>query len=352
MKVDEDDFGLMTYDPAYTNTASCRSAITFIDGEAGVLEHRGIPDRAALRAVELPRGRLPAGPRRAADARTRSTTGCTSITHHTYVHENIKKSMEGFRYDAHPMSMLLSTVGALSTFYPAAKDLDERDRALHGDRPADREDADAGGVRLPPQPRPALRLSGQRPLLPGQLPLDALQDDRGQVRARPAARDAPSTCSGSCTPTTSRTARPPRCGRSAPRRSTPTPRSPPASPRSTGRCTAAPTRRCCGCSSGSSTVENIPDFLQGVKDRKEKLMGFGHRVYKNYDPRARIIKKHVDEVFEVMGVDNPKLEIGDRAGEARARRRVLHRAQALPERRLLLGPDLRGDADPAPTCSR
>ena len=93
------------------------------------------------------------------------------------------------------------------------------------------------------------------------------------------------------------------------------------------------------------TVENIPDFLEGVKNREEKLMGFGHRVYKNYDPRARIIKKHVDEVLEVTG-DNPLLDIATRAREARARRRLLHRAQALPERRLLLGPDLRGARDP------
>ena len=92
-------------------------------------------------------------------------------------------------------------------------------------------------------------------------------------------------------------------------------------------------------------VENIPDFLQGVKDRKEKLMGFGHRVYKNYDPRARIIKKNVEEVFEVTG-KNPKIEIAVELEKQRARRRVLHRAQALPERRLLLGPDLRGARDP------
>ena len=93
------------------------------------------------------------------------------------------------------------------------------------------------------------------------------------------------------------------------------------------------------------TVENIPDFLEGVKDGKEKLMGFGHRVYKNYDPRARIIKKHVDEVLEVTG-EEPEARHRRRAREARARRRVLHLAQALPERRLLLGPDLRGAEHP------
>ena len=93
------------------------------------------------------------------------------------------------------------------------------------------------------------------------------------------------------------------------------------------------------------TVENIPDFLEGVKNREEKLMGFGHRVYKNYDPRAQIIKKHVEEVLEATG-RQPAARHRHRAREARARRRVLHLAQALPERRLLLGPDLRGDGHP------
>ena len=99
------------------------------------------------------------------------------------------------------------------------------------------------------------------------------------------------------------------------------------------------------------TVDNIPDFLEGVKNREEKLMGFGHRVYKNYDPRARIIKKHVDEVLEVVG-RQPAARDRHRAREAGARRRVLHRAQALPERRLLLGPDLRGARASRATCSR
>ncbi len=152
MKENEDDFGLMTYDPAYTNTASCRSAITYIDGEAGVLEHRGIPIEDLCEnssylevAYLLVHGELP--------TKDALDYWVHMIVHHTYVHENIKKSMEGFRYDAHPMSMLLSTVGALSTFYPAAKDLREREREVHGHRPADREDAHARGLRVPPQAR-------------------------------------------------------------------------------------------------------------------------------------------------------------------------------------------------------
>jgi citrate synthase len=124
IKVDEDDFGLMTYDPAFTNTASCRSAITYIDGEAGILQHRGIPIEQLCEksthlevAYLLIFGQLPTPPQL---ERWRY-----DITHHTFVHENIKKFVEGFRYDAHPMGMLLASVGALSTFYPDAKQIDD-----------------------------------------------------------------------------------------------------------------------------------------------------------------------------------------------------------------------------------
>ena len=123
VKVSEDDFGLMTYDPAFTNTASCRSSITYIDGEAGVLEHRGYPiDQLCEKSTYLEvaylliYGELP--------TKDQLDTWIYQITHHTYVHENIKKFVEGFRYDAHPMGMLLATMGALSTFYPAAKNID------------------------------------------------------------------------------------------------------------------------------------------------------------------------------------------------------------------------------------
>ena len=112
-----------------------------------------LPDRAAGRAVDLPRGRLPADPRRAADARPQLDEWTHEITIHTFVHENVKEFMQGFRYDAHPMGMLLASVGALSTFYPEASAIKDEEVALHPDHPADREDADAGGVRVPPQPR-------------------------------------------------------------------------------------------------------------------------------------------------------------------------------------------------------
>ena len=131
IKTDEDDFGLMAYDPAYTNTASCRSSITYIDGDGGHPPAPRLPDRAAVRALELPRGRLPADQRRAAHADASSRSWVHEITIHTFVHENVKDFMQGFRYDANPMGMLVASVGALSTFYPDANQIhDEQIRAI------------------------------------------------------------------------------------------------------------------------------------------------------------------------------------------------------------------------------
>src|SRR5215217_8126318 len=119
IKVSDDDFGLMTYDPAYTNTASCRSSITFIDGDKGILEYRGYPIEQLAEestylevAYLLIHGELP--------TQAQLDEWTHEITIHTFVHENVKAFMQGFRYDAHPMGMLVASVGALSTFYPAA----------------------------------------------------------------------------------------------------------------------------------------------------------------------------------------------------------------------------------------
>ena len=124
IKASDDDFGLMGYDPAFTNTASCRSAITYIDGENGVLEHRGIPIEQLCEhstylevAYLLIFGELPTQPQ--------LDRWIYDVTHHTFAHEDIKKFNEGFRHDAHPMGMLLANVGALSTFYPDAKRIDD-----------------------------------------------------------------------------------------------------------------------------------------------------------------------------------------------------------------------------------
>ncbi len=118
IKIDEDDFGLMAYDPAFTNTASCRSAITYIDGDAGILQHRGYPiEQLCEHSTYLEVAYLLINGR-AAHAERSSRSWVDEITIHTFVHENVKDFMQGFRYDANPMGMLVASVGALSTFYP------------------------------------------------------------------------------------------------------------------------------------------------------------------------------------------------------------------------------------------
>ena len=176
IKVDEDDFGLMSYDPAFTNTASCRSAITYIDGEEGILQHRGYPIEQLCEqssyvevAYLLVFGELPTA--------AQLERWKYDIVHHTFVHENIKKFVEGFRYDAHPMGMLLAPGRRPLDLLPG-REPDRRSRgALHGGDRADREDADARGVRLSPQPRAAVHLSRQRPELLREPARDALHDD-------------------------------------------------------------------------------------------------------------------------------------------------------------------------------
>ena len=233
----------MTYDPAFTNTANCRSEITYIDGEAGILQHRGYPIEELCEhstylevAYLLVHGELP--------KKDELEKWTHDITIHTFVHENIKEFLQGFRHDAHPMGMLLSAVGALSTFYPQAKDInDENERywaaiRLIAKMPTLAAFAYRHSLGLPYN-YPVNDLS-----YPGQLPLDDVQDDGAELRARPAAR---ARARRALDP-----ARRPRAellhGCGARRRlvagRSRTRRSPPASPLSTARCTAAPTRPC------------------------------------------------------------------------------------------------------------
>ena len=187
IKVDEDDFGLLSYDPAFMATASCRSAITYIDGEKGILEYRGYPIEQLAEqssylevAYLLIHGELPTQPQ--LDEWTHQ------ITIHTFVHENVKEFMQGFRYDAHPMGMLLASVGALSTFYPEASQIHDHDiRYIQVIRLL---------AKMPTLAAFAFRHNQGKPYVypdnelsyRGQLPLDDLQDDRDPLRARSAAR--------------------------------------------------------------------------------------------------------------------------------------------------------------------
>ena len=307
MKVDEGDFGLMTYDPAFTNTAHCRSEICFIDGDAGVLEYRGYPieelcERSTYLEVAylLVHGELPT--KEALDY------WVYMITHHTYVHENIKMLMEGFRYDAHPMGMLLSTVGALSTFYPAAKDLEsETERYMAITRliakmPTLAAFAYRHNLGLPyVYPDNDLSYPGNFLSMLYKIAEVKYEPDPRLERALDVLWILHADHEQNC--------------------STAAVRNVGSSEVDPYSAVAAGVGALYGPLHGGAneavlrmleqigSVDNIPDFLQGVKDRKQRLMGFGHRVYKNYDPRARIIKKHVDEVLEIVGADNPKVDI-------------------------------------------
>jgi citrate synthase len=306
IKASDEDFGLMSYDPAYMNTASCRSAITFLDGEAGVLEYRGYPievlaERSSYLEVAylLVHGELP--------TRAQLEEWVHLITIHTFVHENVKSFMQGFRHDAHPMGMLLGSVGALSTFYPDANKIDDPDnRYIQTIRLI---------AKMPTLAAFAFRHSNGQPYVypdndlryPGNF-LNMLYK-MTELKYAPDPRleraleilfilhaDHEQNCSTSAV------------------RSVGSSRVDPYS------AVAAGVAALYGPLHGGANEavlrmlhriekrENIRDFVDGVKQGKERLMGFGHRVYKNYDPRARIIKQAADDVFEVTG-KNPLLDI-------------------------------------------
>ena len=193
IKTTPEEFGLMTYDPAFMNTASCKSAITFIDGDKGILRYRGYPieqlaEKSTFLEVAwlLRNGELP--------TQSEYDQWVHDITYHTYVHENIKTFLQGFRYDAHPMSMLCSAVAALSSFYPEAKNIHDPRIAEHLDHPPAREAADARRVLLSPQQGPAVHLSRQRSELRREFPLDGRAhvgaEVRGESGVREGARDS------------------------------------------------------------------------------------------------------------------------------------------------------------------
>jgi citrate synthase len=306
IKVSDEDFGLMTYDPAFQNTASCRSSITFIDGDKGILEYRGYPiDQLAEQSTYLETaylilsGELPKTPE--LDAWTRS------VTMHTMLHENIKKFMDGFQHDAHPMGIFLSTVGALSTIYPDAKNIqNEEVRKLQILRLI---------AKVPSIAAYAFRHSIGRPYVypdndlsfPGNFLNMLFKMTELKYRPHPVLEraldvlfilhaDHEQNCSTSAM-------------------------------RGIGSSQADPYSSLAGAAAalygplhgganeavlhmlkGIGSVNHVPEFIKKVKGGDGRLMGFGHRVYKSYDPRARIIKETADLVFEVTG-RNPLTDI-------------------------------------------
>jgi citrate synthase len=306
IKVEDGDFGMMSYDPAFTNTASTRSTITYIDGGKGILRYRGYPiDQLAERSSHLEvsylllKGELP--------TQSQLDDFVHDVTFHTYVHENITELLEGFRYDAHAMGMVISGVAALSTFYPEAKEV--HDPAVRWEQIvrliAKMPTLSAYAFRHHrglPYVYPENELSytanflnmlfriGTRDYKPSPV-LERALDVLFILHA-----DHEQNCSATAM-------------------------------RVIGSSDADPYSALAGAMGALygplhgganeavlrmlnriGSVDNIPSFMEGVKRREERLMGFGHRVYKAYDPRASIIKRTADEVFDVTG-RNPLIDI-------------------------------------------
>jgi citrate synthase len=305
IKVKDDDFGLMTYDPAFMNTAACRSAITFIDGDKGILRYRGYPieqlaERATFLEVAylLSEGELP--------TREQLDRWTEKITYHTYVHTNIIKFLEGFRYDAHPMGMLLGVVGALSTFYPDAKHIhDPANRALQKVRLL---------AKAPTIAAFAFRHSRGLPFVFPDNDLDYIgnfvnmtfsiggrhQPNKVLQRALEILlilhADHEQNCSTSAVRAVGSSHVDPFSAISAGIAALYGPLH--------GGANEAVLRML----DEIGDKQQIPAFVEKVKNGSDRLMGFGHRVYKSYDPRAKLIKKVAYDVFEQTGL-NPKLEI-------------------------------------------
>jgi citrate synthase len=305
IKVSEDDFGMMTYDPAFMNTAACRSGITFIDGDKGILRYRGYPieqlaERASFLEVAylLCEGELP--------DQDQLQEWEETIKFHTYVHTNITKFLEGFRYDAHPMGMLLGAVGALSTFYPDAKDIhDPANRYLQRVRLL---------AKLPTIAAFAFRHSRGLPYEFPRNDLDYIgnfvnmtfsiggrhQPNKVLQRALEILlilhADHEQNCSTSAVRGVGSSHVDPFSAVSA------------GIAALYGPLHGGANEAVLQMLDEVGDKKNVPSFIEKVKGGSGRLMGFGHRVYKSYDPRAKLIKKVADEVFEQTGL-SPKLEI-------------------------------------------
>lgn len=306
IKVKDDDFGLMTYDPAFMNTASCKSRITYIDGDKGILRYRGYPiEQLAEKSTFLETaylllyGELP--------TKSQYEEWVHNITFHTMIHENIKKLMDGFHYDAHPMGMLISTIGALSTFY--------RDGADIHNPQARQKQIWRLIAKMPTIAAFAYRHSQGRPYVYPDNALSYIENFMSMLwkMTEPNYKAHPTLVKALDVLFILHADHEQNCSANA--------------MRSIGSSHVDPYSAMAGAAAALygplhgganeavlhmldeiGTKDRVPEFIKGVKSGSGKLMGFGHRVYKNYDPRAKVIKRLADEVFEVTG-RNPKLDI-------------------------------------------
>jgi len=306
LKTSGDDAGLATYDPAFMNTAACRSGITYIDGDKGILEYRGYPiEQLAEHSTYLETAYLILFGELPTDTQLKEWT--KQITLHTMVHENIKKLMEGFQYDAHPMGVLISTIAAFSTFYPDAKAIfDEQSRKKQIHRLIAKVPSIAAYAYRHSIGRPYVYpdndLSFAGNFLNMLFKMTELKYHVNPVLERALEvlfilhADHEQNCSTSAM-------------------------------RGIGSSHVDPYSAMAGAAAalygplhgGANEavlrmlteighVQHVPNFIKRVKGGEGRLMGFGHRVYKSYDPRAKIIKRTADQVFEVTG-RNPLLDI-------------------------------------------
>jgi citrate synthase len=308
IKTGSDDFGLLSYDPAYLNTASCRSSITFIDGDKGILRYRGydvaeLAERSSYLEVAylILYGELP--------AKTQLEEFTNEVTVHTFVHENARTFIDGFRYDAHPMGVLIAAVAALSTFYPEAKDVrDEKNRRLHIVRLM---------AKMPTIAAWSYRHSLGFPLvypdnsLSYSANLLSMMKRMAEPKYTPNPKieraldvlfilhaDHEQNCSTSAIRTVGSSLTDPYSAVAA------------AAAALYGPLHGGANEAVLRMLQQIGDIKHVPAFIKEVKEGEggARLMGFGHRVYKNYDPRARVIKKLADEVFEVTG-RSPLLDI-------------------------------------------
>ena len=306
IKAGADDFGLMSYDPAFVNTASCRSAITFIDGDKGILRYRGYPIEQLAEhssflevAYLIVKGELP--------TRSHLDSFVHSITQHTMLHENIKRFVDGFHYDAHPMGILVSAVGALSTFYPDAKKIfDAESRKLQTHRLI---------AKMPTLAAFAYRHSiGMAYAYPdndlsytGNFLNMLLKKTELKYQPNPVIEraldvlfilhaDHEQNCSANAMRSVGSSHVDPFSAVAA------------ATAALYGPLHGGANEQAIRMLKEIASVANIPGYIKRVKAGEIRLQGFGHRIYKNYDPRAKIIKQIADQVLEVTG-SSPLLDI-------------------------------------------
>ncbi|MBW3661176.1 MAG: citrate synthase [Gemmatimonadetes bacterium] len=306
IKGSEDDFGLLTYDPGFTNTASCKSAITFIDGEKGILRYRGYPIQELAEgysflevAYLVLHGELPTG--------DELETWDHEITHHTIIHEKIKKFLDGFRYDAHPMGMLVSTVAALSTFYPESRRIDEPEVRrsqiirLIAKMPTIAAFAYRYSIGMP-YSYPDNNLSYTGNFLNMMFKTTELEYDPDPVLERALDvlfilhADHEQNCSANAMRNIGSSHADPYVSVAG------------AAAALYGPLHGGANERVLKMLEEIGHVDEVPKYVERVKDGDFRLMGFGHRVYKNYDPRAKILRELAEDVFEVTG-KNPLIDI-------------------------------------------